>query len=396
VQMQYLSSRPIQIKQGLEMSRKSPEKNPDKNKVSKSIPPSSTDIFSARRHNMDYVTVDGVIRRTGYSDKSDWYLLCIKELLDNDIDFEWKYYPGSKEAAVNVDIAIDDSFFHLKVRNTNSMNIPVFQNLSAIFDYDMTYGSKQNQHIISRGMLGDAAKQIGTWPYVLIHIKDDRSAFTDKQWDKPLVIRANRVEHHVFTNVDKASQRIMAEIKTVHDKLLPHTDTEIEITWPVVDDIRLDIRKIERFCRQYIIFTTDISFKFRLIDNRTVNEDDYVSEIIVSNNFAPEPSNAITIDAPALHSVSAKWNNISSIHSYTPEEFVSAITSVYDKEGTSVYDVLRTYKEGTQMHKTPDTQISVAELMKDPDKDKKLESFFHMLKQILKPSEKVVFAIFSY
>jgi hypothetical protein len=73
--MLYLSSRPIQIKQGLEMSRKSPEKNPDKNKVSKSIPPSSTDIFSARRHNMDYVTVDGVIRRTGYSDKSDWYLL---------------------------------------------------------------------------------------------------------------------------------------------------------------------------------------------------------------------------------------------------------------------------------------------------------------------------------
>jgi hypothetical protein len=175
--MQYLSSRPIQIKQGLEMSRKSPEKNPDKNKVSKSIPPSSTDIFSARRHNMDYVTVDVVIRRTGYSDKSDWYLLCIKELLDNDIDFEWKYYPGSKEAAVNVDIAIDDSFFHLKVRNTNSMNIPVFQNLSAIFDYDMTYGSKQNQHIISRGMLGDAAKQIGTWPYVLIHIKDEKCIY---------------------------------------------------------------------------------------------------------------------------------------------------------------------------------------------------------------------------
>ena len=122
------------------MSGKSPEKNPDKNKVSKSIPLSSTDIFSARRHNMDYVTVDGVIRRTGYSDKSDWYLLCIKELLDNDIDFEWKYYPGSKDAAVNVDIAIDDSFFHLKVRNTNSMNIQVFQNLSAMFDYDMTYG----------------------------------------------------------------------------------------------------------------------------------------------------------------------------------------------------------------------------------------------------------------
>jgi hypothetical protein len=359
----------------------------------KSLPPSSsTDIFSSRKHSMDYVTVDGVIRRTGYSDKSDWYLLCIKEMLDNAIDFEWKYYPGTNDAAVNVDITIDDSLFRLKIRNTNSKSIPVFQNLSAIFDYDMTYGSKQNQHIISRGMLGDAAKQIGTWPYVLIHTKDDGSAFTDKQWEMPLIIRANRTEQHVFTNVDKASQRIMAEVKTVRGKLLPHTDTEIEITWPVIDDIRLDIRKIERFCRQYIIFTTDISFKFQLVDKTTVNKDDD-SALIINNDFAQEPTKtskeAITIDAPALHSISARWNNTSSIHSYNPEEFVSAMTSVYDKEGTSVYDVLRTYKEGIQMQKTPDTQISVAELMEDPDKDKKLESFFLKLKQILKPSERL-------
>ena len=174
---------------------------------------------------------------------------------------------------------------------------------------------------------------------------------------------------------------------------LCHIQTQkLKSLWPVVDDIRLDIRKIDRFCRQYIIFTTDISFNFQLVDNRTVNEDDD-SVNIVGNDFAPEPANAskeaITIEAPALHSISAKWNNISSVHSYNPEEFVSAITSVYDKEGTSVYDVLRTYKEGTQMQKTPDTQISVTELMEDPDKDKKLESFYHMLKQILKPSKRL-------
>ena len=380
------------IKKGPRTSKKNPGRNHDKNKVSKSLPPSSTDIFSSRKHSTDYVTVDGVIRRTGYSDKSDWYLLCIKELLDNAIDFEWKYYPGTNDAAVNVDITIDDSLFYLKVRNTNRRNIPIFQNLSAIFDYEMTYGSKQNQHIISRGMLGDAAKQIGTWPYVLIHTKDEGSAFTDKQWDIPLIIKANKVQQHVFTKVDKASQIITAQIKPINGELLPHTDTEIEITWPVVDDIRLDIRKIERFCRQYIIFTTDISFNFQLVDNRTVNEDDDRT-LIISNDYAPEPANAIKetikIDAPALHSISAKWSNISSIYSYNPDEFVSAITSVYDKEGTSVYDVLRTYKEGTQMQKTPDTQISVTELMEDPDKDKKLESFYHMLKQILRPSKRL-------
>ena len=139
---------------------------------------------------MDYVTVNGVVLRTGYANKADWYLLCIKELLDNAIDFLWKNYQGTSDATtITVDITKDDSSFHIKVRNTNSKNVPVFQNLSAIFDYDMRYGSKQNQHIVSRGMLGDAMKQILAWPYVLIHTKDDGSAFADRQWDKPLVIR---------------------------------------------------------------------------------------------------------------------------------------------------------------------------------------------------------------
>ena len=102
------------------------------------------DIFSSRKHSMDYVTVDGVILRTGYADKKDWYLLCIKELLDNATDFLWKNYQGSSDAAIMVHITKDGSLFHVKSRNTNSRNIPVFQNLPAIFDYDMRYGSKQN------------------------------------------------------------------------------------------------------------------------------------------------------------------------------------------------------------------------------------------------------------
>jgi hypothetical protein len=106
---------------------------------------------------MDYVTVSGVVLRTGYANKNDWYLLCVKELLDNAIDFLWKNYQGTSAAtAVLVDIIKDDLLFHVKIHNTNSKNIPVFQNLSAVFDYDIRYGSKQNQHIISRGMLGDA------------------------------------------------------------------------------------------------------------------------------------------------------------------------------------------------------------------------------------------------
>jgi hypothetical protein len=55
------------------------------------LPPSVPvpDIFSFKKHSMDYFTVIGVILRTGYADKKYWYTLCIKELLDNAVDFLW-------------------------------------------------------------------------------------------------------------------------------------------------------------------------------------------------------------------------------------------------------------------------------------------------------------------
>ena len=315
------------------------------------------DIFSSKKHSMDYATVHGVVERTGYADKVYWYLLLIKELLDNAIDFLWKYYPGSSDALVTATITISDSLFHIKVRNTNSRNIPVFENLPAIFDYEMTYGSKQNQHIISRGLLGDAAKQIGTWSYVLMHTEDDGREFSNKQWEIPLVIRANKRASRVLPYIDKHNQRITAPTSLVSGKL-PNidTDTEIETVWPIVDEVResLDIHRIEKFCKQYILFTTDISFKFLLIDNsirrssKTKNKNNSVNikskkeflselaQVITS----PAPKAPIKIDAPTFHSISTTWNNKSTIHSYTPEEFTIAFTTVHDKENTTVHDVL--------------------------------------------------------
>jgi hypothetical protein len=126
---------------------------------------------------------------------------------------EWKYYQGSSPINATIENEItktNDSMLHVKVRNTNSKNIPVFQNLTAIFDYDMRYGSKQNQRIISRGTLGDAMKQILSWPYVLIHTTNEGNGngFVDTQWDKPLIIRHNGLERHVFLHVDKCNQTI--------------------------------------------------------------------------------------------------------------------------------------------------------------------------------------------
>jgi hypothetical protein len=154
----------------------------------------SDDIFSFKKHSMDYFTVDGVILRTGYKDKVYWYILILKELLDNAIDFLWKNYQGSDKEFVYVEIVKDDSTLKIKVRNSNSKDLTVFENLNLIFDFDMRYGSKQNVYVVSRGMLGDALKQILALGYVLIHSHDDGTAFTDAQWTRPLVIRSNGIE----------------------------------------------------------------------------------------------------------------------------------------------------------------------------------------------------------
>src|SRR5215218_10250335 len=89
-------------------------------KINTPPPPPTTpkrEIYSSRQHLMDYVNTEGIIQRTGHTDKKDWYLLIFKELQDNAVDFERQYYPLSNNAAVDVDITLDDKnkLFHYKV-----------------------------------------------------------------------------------------------------------------------------------------------------------------------------------------------------------------------------------------------------------------------------------------
>jgi hypothetical protein len=418
------------------MSRnKHPKKHGDKVDKSrlKVYPPHPSaginkDILSSRKHNMDYVTVDGVILRTGHTDRKMWYLLGLKEVFDNAVDFMWKYYQGSAEAFITIEITkTNDSMFHVKIRNMNDKNIPVFQDLSAIFSFDMRYGSKQNLRIISRGMLGDAMKQILAWAYVLIHTtkEGNRNGFVDRQWDKPLIIRHNGLERHVFLDVDKGNQTIHADVQTMPVKL-SHTHTEIEFTWPIPDDVDLDIHEIEAYCRLYPILTTDISFMFRLVDN---SKDKSTKELADSNKKFQETRNsygevtcwteveenqsgggdggiitgselvkvlssparkaAINIEYPALHPIATGWNNLSSIHFYYPEEFTTLITSVHDKQSTSIYDIFKQSRDGTNLEKTDDNKISVAQLLLYPYKHKRIEQWYYQLRSALPPPKRL-------
>ena len=369
----------------------------------KQIPPTpsiSPDIFSFKKHNMDYFTVNGVILRTGYADKKYWYTLCIKEFLDNGVDFIWKYYQGYDDTNITVYITKDDSVLHIKIRNSNSRNVPAFQNLELIFDTEMRYGSKQNEKIISRGMLGDAMKQILALAYFLIHSKDDGTAFTNEQWNKPLIIRCNGKETHVRVIVDKSKQTANLDIKEV--ELVGHTDTEIEVFLPLLED--LDINRIEKFCRTYPLLTTDVSFKFRIVDNSadTPLEEELQEEAVDSPTArkklqerlvqvlsSPARKAIIKLEYPALHPISTNWNNVSSIHSLLPDEFVTSITSVYDQESTALYDVLHKSREGSNMKKTDENQISIAEFVSNSDYPKKLEEFYRELKGTLGPPKEL-------
>jgi hypothetical protein len=374
------------------------DENDGKNE-SKDIPPPS-EISTSRKHSVDYFTKDGLILRTGYSNIQDWYLLPIKEGLDNGIDFGWKSCRG-ENISIDVEIYKNDQIFRLKIRNPNPNDIPVFEDLDAIFDYEMRYGSKQDVHTISRGMLGDAMKQILSLGYILIHFNDDGTEFADKQWDYPLIIRHNRVESRIFLHYDKAKQEPGLRFEIGSEFGNVSTDTEIEVVLPVIDQVRSTLNRsyIERFCREYSILTTDISFNLRILDESTyaaqedhsnANPADIRAELKKTLSTAP-PKGIVNIEIPALSPIaySKEWSNADSIHSYSPTEFTSRITNVHQKQKTSVYEVLQNFREGTNLKKSNNTERLVADLISDPNMYCEIEQLYKELKSVLPPSRKI-------
>jgi hypothetical protein len=370
-----------------------------KSPISPKDPTPSKDILSSKRHSMNYVTVEGVKLRTGYNDKGDWYLLVLKELFDNCTDFLWSEYQGATDAAIDVYIEkTSNSLLKIMVRNTNPKNIAVFEDLKLIFDFDMTAGSKQDQHIITRGILGDALKQVLALGYVLIHTNDDGNSFANRQWEYPLIIRCNKKERQVFLNVDKSNQIIATEIKENPDANITFTDTEIQVTLPIIEEVSdyLSIDRIEQFCKQYPIFTTDISFSFKLVDNtpddkvkaENTKKGELMSELAKALVSPPRKA-ARGIEYPAIHAIATKWNNKASIHSYKPGKYTTFIESVYDKKNTTVYERIQQLREGTNMKMTPDTEISIEDLVNDPDKDKKMADLFWKQRSVLPPPDKL-------
>jgi len=323
----------------------------------KSIPPSIGEDLTSSKHSMDYVTEQGIILRTGYKNKRDWYLLPIREGLDNNVDFLWRYYRGASDAYVKVDVKIidDGKLLHIKIRNPNYDDWSVFENLGVILYFEDRSGTKQSVHVISRGMLGDAMKQIAALGYALIHINDDGTSFVNKQWQYPLIIRHNKKEYKIDLHVDTVKQQITAIPREPED--LTHTDTEIELTLPIIDELRDSFNEqyIIDFCKKYAILTTDITFQFHIGSEK--------------------------IEVQRRHAIATEkeWSNIDTIQACRPDEFASRIINQVDKS-KSVYSILVKLREGSNLNNTPQTAISIQELIDDPHRDEKIGQLYQQLK----------------
>ena len=84
-------------------------------------------------------------------------------------------------------------------------DVPVFENIEQIFDYNMWFSTKRNQHRISCGSLGDFLKRVLGMGYASLTSGNSSGGtlyFEEKQWEEPIVLRFNGKEVKVFLKVD--------------------------------------------------------------------------------------------------------------------------------------------------------------------------------------------------
>jgi hypothetical protein len=339
---------------------------------------------SYRRHSMDYVDPGQIASETGYTDKRDWYLLILKELMDNPIDFLQTNYKGSMNEKITIRIAIDAerSLFHYKITNTNSnpKEYPVFEDLKDILDFEMRYGSKQNDYRILMGTLGDAMKRIAAFGHVFAQADNQGIDSKGKDWNEPIIYKANGLlEHKVWVRVDSLEQEVKADIQTTTKKhRSDNTETTIESTIPLIAQVKNDryfLGKLAEYCCKRVAFITDISFDIEITDSRF--------------------EGAWTLQTNALHSINAKWNNLSSVYYYTPKQFADRFRDVFDKQKTSVYQVLKTFRETTQISRVKflseldlDVDLSIEQFLQKygADYDKKTDHLYYYLRDALPPA----------
>jgi hypothetical protein len=245
-------------------------------------PPSRGPVATSTKQSMSYVTVKGIESETSYL-KRDWPIFILKELSDNAYDFMNDHYANrSKDARlIAIRVKIDDdvtsgsdlfNMFHMRVRNSNVDNIPVFEHLDKILDFSLWCSTKRDQHRETCGSLGDGLKRglgmgYASWADGI----DDKDSFIDKQWDEPLIVRHNGNEYRVFIRVDKSNQNIWTKLhgpyEIAADAIALGNDTETEVALPVPTSHRYaTLANLEKYYRIYKIAKSNTYFSFDVDD----------------------------------------------------------------------------------------------------------------------------------
>ena len=178
-----------------------------------------------------------------------------------------------------------NKFIHIAVRNSNVDNFPTFTNLKETFDYDIWYSTKRGQHRGTAGGLGDALKRMlgigyAAWSEVANESEQEEEKIEfeleeEKQWEEPIIVRCNKTEYRCFLFVEMSKGNRWVDIQPCVPTKNIGTDTEIEVTLPVVpdfgyigdlyytdDDERIPLHKLHEYYNRYKIPKSRTEFQF--------------------------------------------------------------------------------------------------------------------------------------
>ena len=197
-------------------------------------------VFTSTRQSTAYLTISGIQSETSYQEP-EWPIFALKESMDNAFDSLNDYYPNEIKELRNIAVCIKiepgtqtaRNILHMSVRNSNVRDVPVFENIDEIFDYNMWGSTKRNQHRMTCGSLGDFLKRVLGMGYASLTSGDNaQDSFEDRQWEEPIILRFNGKEVRVFLKVDRDTWTAWCDIQEPTLFNAPNF-TEVEIALPV-------------------------------------------------------------------------------------------------------------------------------------------------------------------
>jgi DNA topoisomerase VI subunit B len=157
---------------------------------------------------LDFASVKELTAQTGH-EASDWPLVILKELVDNDLD-------ATEEAGIAPIITVTVEKNAVTIRD-NGPGIPA-TTIERLLDFTVRVSSREAYVSPTRGAQGNALKTILAMPFVLDQEKGE------------VEIAAHGERHRIVFKVDRIRQEPVVEHQVVRDTV--KTGTEVRVLWP--------------------------------------------------------------------------------------------------------------------------------------------------------------------